>query len=175
MNKFRIIALAAITLAASAAQAQWYGEANYARFRIKESDVVGALKASPGGLLITGGYEVHPNLAVEASLGLRLGSDELTVDGQGTGIDTKLDRLVGVYVKPKYAISDDFEVFARLGYQKTDFKLSLGGATATVSDKELAYGIGASYRFDKNLYLTGAVMHHAESVNGVQIGLGYKF
>ena len=72
------------------------------------------------------------------------------------GLEAKLHRMIGLYLKPKYALNDAFEVFGRIGYQKTTLRFSFDGDSGDESKSAAAYGLGASYLIDKNLYLSGS-------------------
>ena len=141
MSKF--IAITAFAITATAAQAQIYGEVGYTALKIKSTSGVNKLKASPSALGATIGYDVHKNVAVEA-MGVFAISDD-TINFNGAPAKLKLNSSYGVFLKPKTMLSENFEIFGRLGYMNT--KLSASGANFSASEarSSLAYGLGANY------------------------------
>src|SRR4051812_12651975 len=113
------IAAAAVMLSTAAlaqAQAQTspvYGEIGYTMLKIKSEDVG---TVHPGALRGIVGYAFHPNLAVEGMLAFGVVSDN--VDVSGVNVKVKLDNAYGIYLKPKYDVTPQVELFGRLGYTK---------------------------------------------------------
>ena len=75
------VAAAALLTLAGTAQAQTddlnsYAEVGYSKVTIKVDDI--GLKTAPAVLSSVLGYWINPNLAVEAHLGLAMGSDDIT-------------------------------------------------------------------------------------------------
>jgi len=117
--------------------------------------------------MITGrlGYRVNKYIAVEGELGFGLGGDDfdqtIPVDVLGTSLNVdsniKLDvenYYVG-FVRGIVPISDEFEVFGRVGYGSAtgsaDVTASVAGFTASGSEEDdisgLAYGVGGQFNF----------------------------
>lgn len=167
----KIIRAAAIatTFVAISAQAQVYVEGNYVPTKI----TVGGESVKPhifSGII---GYDLHPNLSVEGMIGL--GAKKATIDGT----DVKYKSAYGVYLKPRYQVSQDVEVFARIGYIKSKLELSDSTGTESDSSSSAAWGVGGSYAIDKNLYLTAGYNQLYKKdgwkVTGFNFGVGYKF
>ncbi len=58
------------------------------------------------------------------------------------------DRTIkhyGLYLKPKYALTDNIDIYALLGYGKTECE------TLKDSQKGFAWGVGANYHFKKDI------------------------
>ena len=109
------------------------------------------------------GYRLNDFIAVEGELGFGLGGDDfdrvLPVDVLGTAVnvDTNVSLDVSNYyigfVRGIFPVSDQFDVFARVGYGEAsvegDIVASAAGFTATASDEDdasgFAYGVGAQY------------------------------
>lgn len=169
----KIIRLAALAAAfvAIGAQAQVYVEGSYIPTKITVDDVDGAFK--PHLFAGTVGYGVHPHLAIEGMLGL--GTKKSTNDG----VEMKYKSIYGVFLKPRYQLSDAVEVFARLGYAKTKLQATDSVGTGSDSSSSVAWGLGANYAIDKDLYLTGGYnqLYKKDGFKntGFNIGLGYKF
>lgn len=171
-----ILALSAcgIAQAQTAAPSPFYGEIGYTALDAEVFDVdfdIGAVR----GIV---GYEVHPNLAVEAMLGLGAGSDSVT--GGGETVKLKLEHSYGVYLKPKVRVAEGLELFGRVGYARTKLKAqAVGHGSETDSDNDVSYGLGMSYQFTKSIYGSVDYMHyyHQDDVKleGFSLAVGYRF
>jgi len=175
------LALAA-ALAAGAVQAQtspqgdagaFYAEIGYTGLTYKEPDV----KTHPAGVRLIGGYEVHPNMAVEF-VGL-VGTKDSKVTLFGESFKFKVDSVWGLFLKPKVAVTPEVELFGRLGYARTKTKIS--GYLGSVSDSgnSFAYGVGAAYAINKRVSLNFDYMSYYNRddirIQGPTLGLGIKF
>lgn len=153
---------AVLATAAAAAHAQVYVEGAYNPINITNAGST----VKPGAISGVLGYEVNPNLAAEAYLASGVKKDK---DG------TKLSNSFAVFLKPKVMVSNEVEVFARLGYEKSNASI---GATS-FSNSSFAYGLGGNYYMDKKTYVTASYMSHYSKdgfkINGLNIGVGYKF
>jgi len=163
--------------AMSVAQAQYYGELAYLSTTVKASET--GFKAKPNAVRATLGYEVNPNIAVEGMFATGFGSKKVT-DEDGIDGRLKVSNSFGVYVKPKFQPSEDWEIFARFGVTRATIKASWddgdsGKSTAT----KFSYGIGASYRITPKVSIGADYMHYTKNEGvtsrGFAIGLGYKF
>jgi outer membrane autotransporter protein len=147
-----------------AAAGPLYGELGYSWTQIHGN----GFKASPGAVRGIIGYDVHPNLAVEGMLEGGTGHDT------DNGITAKLKSSYGVFVKPKYDFGNT-EVFARVGYARTNLALSTGD----VSANDFAYGVGVKYNVTPKVSvgLDYSRLAHKDGVkvDGVTLGLGYRF
>lgn len=173
-------AAAAFLTLAGTAQAQTndlntYVEVGYSRVSVKASDF--GLKASPSVLSTTLGRRINANLAIEANLGLALGSDELTFNGAPTGVKAKLGTNLGVFLRPSVQLNDSVEFFGRAGWQRTRLKLSADGASDSASDNDFAYGFGVNYSLSKTSYLQASWLNQLSKggVNAKAIGLSYGY
>lgn len=117
--------------------------------------------------MLTGrlGYRLNEFLAVEGEAGFGFGGDALnrTVPVNVQGLPVNVDTNIDLNVKNYYVafargilpISNEFEVFARLGYgqatAEADIVASASGLTANGSTEQdadgVAYGFGAQYNF----------------------------
>jgi opacity protein-like surface antigen len=188
MKRIAIAAAAAIAMLSTAAQAQTaktspvYGEVGYTQFKFKEEGV-GSVK--PNALRGIVGYEFHPNVAVEGMLAFGISDDSISVD-EGFGpinVDLKLQHAYGIYVKPKFNVTPEFEVFGRLGYTQAKFKATASFAGVSVSesdsDGDVSYGLGAAYRFNPRMSVGLDYMRYSDKdgvkVDGVTVSFGYRF
>ena len=175
---FPLAACAAAVLYAGGAQAQqpvatsspWNAEIGYSWMNIRDSGL--GFRVKPKALRGIIGYSFHPNLAVEgmAAFGTRSDSDQ--------GVDVKLRSAYGVFLKPKFDWNN-FEVFGRLGYARTNVRASALGVNANGSDNDFAWGAGAAYNINPHTYVSVDYMRldnkHSTRVDGWTLNLGYRF
>lgn len=177
MKKFiRVLSVSALLATAAAAQAQVYVEGAINPLSLKDSDF--NLTAKPVALSGIVGYNLHPNVDVEAFIGLGVKKSEFQLNGSATGVKAEISSSTGVFLKPKTMLNNDFEVFARLGYANSKLK-STGAYSDSGSDGSFAYGFGGNYYLNKQTYLTASYMSLYNkdnfTVKGLNFGLGYKF
>lgn len=181
LMKYRSQLLCAALLAAAfGAQAQTrnqagplYGELGYSPIKIKYADT----SVTPKVLRAMVGYELSPNLAIEGMLGMGVSDDSTKVGS--VSINGEVDHTVGIYLKPKAAITPDLEVFGRLGYARSKLTFSALGMTESDSSSDASYGLGFSYRFDPKISLTVDYMSYYNKngwkANGLTVGVGFRF
>jgi outer membrane autotransporter protein len=174
----KIVATTLIALGAlSTAQAQYYGELAYMSTTVKEAET--GFKVKPNALRATLGYEVNPNVAVETMIAVGAGSKKIT-DEDGTVGRFRVSNSVGVYVKPKFQISEDVEIFARLGVTRASIKATWDdGDSGKSSTTKFSYGVGTSYHITPKVSVNADYMHYTKNEGvtsrGFAIGVGYKF
>jgi outer membrane immunogenic protein len=135
MKSLMIAASVASLLAIAApvaanAEVTWYGNVGYASIN---ADPVN-LGAIQGRL----GAQFNPYIGVEGEVAFGVQEDTIF------GVDVKLSNEYGVYAVAKAPLSDQFDIFARVGYARAE--IDVGGTG--LSDDGVAYGVGAQYTFD---------------------------
>lgn len=178
MKKLAIASL--FTLGLCTAHAQFYGELGYTSVTVKDSLADQSLKASPNVLRAIVGYEVNPNVSVELMTGLNLGSASLKLNGQElANSSAKVDRMLGVYLKPKMELVPGLEAFGRLGFMDASLKTTSGTSSRTNSTNGFSYGAGLSYALSKTMSVNLDYMHYgkkdASTAKGFTAGIGFKF
>jgi outer membrane protein W len=173
------LAIAAIAVSATAAQAQLYGEIGYSALKISGPAPIGKIEASPKMLGLTVGYGVLNNVAVEAMLGLNAGDDAAKADGEATNGKMKIERAFGLFVKPRAMLGANVEVFGRFGYARTTANTTTPDASNSADSNGFAYGLGANYYFNAKTYLSVNYMKLSNKdegkIDGFTFGLGMKF
>ncbi len=100
-------------------------------------------------ITLRGGYDFTEFLGAEGELQFGL-SDETVTAGAVTG-DLSYDFGIGLFGKAQYPLTEQFSVFARLGYvyQEAEAAAAFGGQNFNVSDGEggVGYGVGAEWAF----------------------------
>ncbi len=111
------------------------------------------------------GYRLNDFFAVEGEIGFGLGGDDFNrvvpVDVGGALVDVNLNADLDVdnyyigFVRGIYPVSDQFDIFARVGYGEASAEADLVGSalgfTASGSESQdasdFAYGVGAEFSF----------------------------
>ena len=174
MKKLQLIAIATLAvLCASGAQAQSRTSADngyYAEIGYSPIDVSGAGgTATPDTLRFLIGNELNKNLAVEAFYITTTSKDSReSYNASISGF--------GMYLKPKMALSESTEVFARLGFMRADITAAANGShTGT----DLAYGLGVQTNFTKSVYGQLDYMNSYDrsgvSAKGYTLSLGTRY
>lgn len=136
-----VAAIAASIAVPAAAQSlsspTWYGSAGYSNLSTEDSDI--SLDALTGRV----GARFNPYFGAEGELSVGLGEEELA-----PGIDASLNYDAAVYGVAAFPVSQNFEVFGRVGYGTTELEASGGGVTVTEDGDSFNYGVGANYFFD---------------------------
>lgn len=175
MKRIALAAAAALLMLGSAHAQQrspLYGEIGYSWLQVKESVTGFGLDASPQALRGVIGYDFHPYFAGEAMLGLGTSSDS------DRNIDFKVNNFFGVFIKPKVDI-DNFQLFGRLGWARSEVKISAPGVSSTGNDNDFAYGLGVNYSFNPKMYVGADYMKLLDKdgvkLQGWTVNFGYRF
>ncbi len=114
------------------------------------------------------GYRLNDYFAVEGEIGFGLGGDDfdrvIPVDVLGTPVNVNANVSLDVdnyyigFARGIYPVSDEFDIFARIGYGEATadgtIVASAAGFTATgedsLSESGFAYGVGGQYNLTAN-------------------------
>lgn len=138
-----LLATAAITLISAPAMAQDPGS------RVTGSVGYTHFDGDNGNLgAITGrvGYDFTRNLGVEGEASIGVKDDDFTVAGVDGSLEHEYDAAV--YGVAKLPVSENLELFGRLGYGTTKVKADIAGFEASEDGESINYGVGANYFFD---------------------------
>ena len=129
-------------------------------------------------LLITLGKNMSANYALEGVYANGM-SDSSTA---GNTVNVRLASSYGLYVKPKMAVTDTVELFARVGYFNYKANSTVPSDTtqnSSASGTSLSYGLGASMKITNNIYgnLDWMQMYKKEGtdIKGMGLSIGYSF
>jgi len=111
------------------------------------------------------GKEINQNLAAEGMVGVTLSKDQ---DLSAT--------TVGAFLKPKFEVAKDVEVFGRIGATHTGTKYNTGSYSTT----RAAYGFGVQMQINKDVYGQVDYMHYAKddvgtNARGFTLSVGTRF
>ena len=87
------------------------------------------------------GWRSAGPLGIEGEAAFGIDDDEVS------GVKVELSSQFAVYGTATAAVSDNVEVFARIGYGTTDLKASAGSISASGSDESFNYGVGGQIFF----------------------------
>lgn len=141
-----VVAAAVASLAVPAiAGAQDSGVTGYGSVGYSHHDLEGADVGAIQGRL---GARFNPYLGVEGELGFGVRKDDIDIAGVKGKAELKNQMaLYGVGFLP---VAPNADLFARIGYGKTEGKVSVPGASAKADGNSWNYGVGGQYFFDDN-------------------------
>lgn len=138
---------------------------------------------SQSSIMLQGGYKFNEYVAVEGRYWF--GIDDLSlVNENGVPYELSGPDAWGLYVKPMYPVTEEFDIYALLGYAQVDHN------TIKINNLDgFSWGIGASYEFTENiaafidytsLYdddrdLPNSGVNKAYTIDSVNFGLTYNF
>jgi opacity protein-like surface antigen len=123
-------------------------------------EVFGKYDVDFNAIMAQAGYKFNKYIALEGRYWHSLGSPEASVsvdyyvngrDGvniSGSGGDHEM-KAWGVYIKPMYPVTEQFDVYALLGYGNVEISEDYYGEL--LDENDFQWGIGASYEFTENL------------------------
>ena len=118
------------------------------------------------------GKEINKGLAVEGTYAFTASNDSAAVNGTKY---TGKASLFGAYLKPKFEIAQDVEVFARVGALHTKYE----DEGSSFSKTKLSYGIGVQTQFTKDVYGQVDYMNYYKqdgmTGKGFTISVGTRF
>jgi OmpA-OmpF porin, OOP family len=129
---------------------------------------------------IRGGYRFHPNVAVEVGY-YDLG--KYTFSGRSGSIDVSGSakaKSFGVSLVGIAPVSQNLELYGRLGIEESEIKANANTAnfTASEADKQTGatYGLGARYLFNKNIGVFAEWMKNDKiEVDSYLLGVDFRF
>ncbi len=123
---------------------------------------VGTGEVDYNAIMAQAGYKFNKYIALEGRYWWSLGhndwewSENYYVNGlpdipaSASGSDADGDELRawGIYVKPMYPVTEQFDIYALLGYGNVELSYNAG---EWLDENDFQWGIGASYEFTENL------------------------
>ncbi len=174
MKKILAVLLCTLTTGAFAQDDnKYYAELGYGVLQWKESGYT----QNWGAGILKLGMNIDKNFAVEMMAATNLVNDSFRYSGYT--VTTKLDGAYGVYGKAKLDVSQDLQIFARLGYTNAQISAQVLSYNFSSSGSDVSYGVGAQYNINKTLYGQIDYMSYYNkggvSVGGPSVSLGVKF
>lgn len=146
------------------------GSGYYAEIGYSPTELNGAGGGSkPDALRFLVGYEINPNLDVEA-----LYTTTVTKESR-VGYDASISAF-GLLLKPKLALTTSTDIFARVGAIRADITASASGAR---TGTDFAYGLGIQTKFSDSMHGQLDYMHSYDrdnvSAKGYTVSIGKRF
>lgn len=116
------------------------------------------LDDSISSAMVQAGYKFNDYVAIEGRYWFGGSTDEVVVTGLNGGLasaDLDVDSW-GIYVKPMYPVTEEFNIYALLGYASSSYDVNVyqGVFTATLNNGTdydgFSWGLGADYEFNEN-------------------------
>ena len=123
---------------------------------------------------IYGGYNFNQHFAVELAY-TDLGESDVTILGQDTDIDAD---VLSIALVGKYPVSEQIDVFGKLGYADIDADADVAGVGSTsVSESDVLYGLGVDYAVTEqvDIRLEWERMDFEDEVDNVTLGVSFNF
>lgn len=139
-----LLATAALTLigtpvlAQSFSDPQWTGSIGYTHLDGDD----GSLGAVTGRV----GAKISRYIGVEGEASFGVKDEDITIGGVDGSLEHEYDAAI--YGVANVPVSENLELFGRLGYGTTSIKADVAGFTASEDGESLNYGAGANYFFD---------------------------
>lgn len=130
----------------------WVGGIRYSNLSEGED----GLDISLGGIVGSLGYKIESGnnfyLIPEINIGTGISDDNVTVRDvtvRDVSVDVELDSFLALSLRAQFELESGMYLFVAPAYGNFEFKISLGGASATDDSWEFGIGGGAGYKFSK--------------------------
>lgn len=117
------------------------------------------------------GYNITPAIAIEAGY-RRLADYDLSVGTVSGDVHVDQISLSGVATMP---LSNNFNLYGRLGYNRLKAKASFAGNSGADSDSGVLYGVGVGYSFSPTVAARLEVQKPSSDATSVNAGLVFNF
>ena len=178
-----VVAAACSTTAMAQSVGQWYGEASYQMTTFTDTSSNDWGKFTTNGISLGLGNVVMSNVAVEGFYNLPSSTATNTYSGPAT-LEIKQKATYGFAVRPFINVTDDIELFGRIGrtFGKSEWAhkdaTSTDGGTDNIASN--FYGLGVAYKISKKVSviadykkLTGGITD--TSISTTSVGVRYNF
>lgn len=170
------MAIAQTTAPRAGTTSNVYGELGYSSITLEDTQLPG-YSSDNDTVTAFVGYQFHPNVSGELFLAGGTGTE--VVNYSGVPLGSKIDSAYGLFLKPSTMLGEQFEVFGRAGFVRTDLTLSVPGGSASDSDTSFAYGAGANWHFTDRVYgqlaYTYLYDRGTTTADGYTLALGMRF
>jgi len=193
LRKTALAALAATTLSATPAFAQFAADSFYAgvgigrgNLNLSGQDLTGLANATVGDSSTTytfrAGWRFHPNLAVEAGY-YDLGEYDFQGGVGGAVVSgTAKAKSAGLSLVGIAPVSPQFDLYARLGIEQSEIKVNASSnvtpGNADLADKQTGatYGIGGRWNYTRNIGVFAEWMKNDKiEVDSYLVGIDFRF
>lgn len=160
-----------------------------------DGEVSGKRDVDYNGIMAQAGYKFNQYIALEGRYWWSLGDGDWSYDMNPGPSDSGSDnneelRAWGIYLKPMFPVTEQFDIYALLGYGNVT--LSNDSHGDWLDENDFQWGVGASYEFNENLaiFVDYVRLHDDDNpriwfqdierswddeVYTINVGLTYKF
>jgi len=129
-----------------------------------------------GNVTLLAGYDFNEYVAVEGRYSTSITQEEIA---EMSGFS--------IFVKPQYAVDEDFSVYGLLGYGSVTLDNTNAQSNVDVDDSGFQWGLGASYKVSNDVSvfvdytslandMDGSYVHaNSADVDAVTVGVTYRF
>lgn len=182
MNRIKAIASVVLGVASSpllAAESQGYLEVGYLQLSGEVSAFDTATDTDFSVATMQVGVQLHKHLAIEVMLGTGIDGDPIVVPEVGS-IETDLNAVYGLVLKPSVAISDRVSLYGELGYVWYEVEYALPAELAsslagTAEFDDGMFGAGIQVDLGEQSYAELGYAAFGDSVDGVMLSVGVAF
>ncbi|MDY6828583.1 MAG: porin family protein [Pseudomonadota bacterium] len=123
------------------------------------------------------GFQFHPNLGVEARVGVGLDNEE-TMVGAVRG-ESEVDQIYSLYGVATYPANERLDLYALVGMTEAGVTVRAGGVSMSEDESGLSYGVGAAVALTPNIDITAEYLNlldeDAIEAQGVTLGLQFHY
>ncbi|GAA0867835.1 hypothetical protein GCM10009116_02190 [Brevundimonas basaltis] len=130
--------LAAPAMAQSFSDPQWTGSVGYTHLDSGDNSL--------GGVTGRVGARLSPYIGVEGEASFGVKDEDITIGGVSGTVEHEYDAAL--YAVGTVPVSENFELFGRVGYGTTSIKADVAGVSTTEDGESLNYGAGVNWFFD---------------------------
>ena len=123
------------------------------------------------GYGVFAGYQFTENFAVEAGFS-RLADTDVFYGSTKVGVKVDQTALSVIGTLP---LSNGFNVFGRLGYNRLEADASVGGVSGNDSTSKVLYGVGVGYAITPQVAARLEVQRPSSDTTTVRAGVSFKF
>jgi len=161
-KKIAIAATLAILSTAAMADDQPYF---YAGADVGSTKLTGADREASYGAF--GGYQINENFGIEAGY-------RRLADTNYAGADVKLDQ-VALSAIGTIPLSNGFNVYGRLGYNRISVKATANGNSASDHENKALFGVGLGYAFTPTVMGRLEVQKAESDITNISAGVSFRF
>lgn len=171
-TKLFLIVLAALFATSTAMAEGFYAGAGLGIVKIEDSDQGESFDDSPMGWRIHGGYDFNENFAVEGSY-IQTGDAEDVILGENVEVQLSAFTFSVLGLLP---MSDDVELFGKLGFYTGEQEITVQGITFDEDDDGLTVGAGVRFNMSDTFALRGDFDWFDTDIDTVwSLGIGFNY
>lgn len=182
--KKTLLALATVVIASNAAHADFQSfmqqpEQPYIGLDYQYAEVDTDPSVKIGSVLVRAGTDISKYLGVEAQYSYGVTDDDYILTDATT--DTSEKRTLknrgsyGLYLRPKFALSDQVTAYALIGANYADYESEGNGNRVNAYGTSFSGGVGITVMTSQHVGFGAELMSYDSDIFAVNLGVRYKF